>query len=251
MADRRLSNVLIVLVRTKHPGNIGSAARAMFNMGLSQLRLVSPECARNEESDRLARGGKLLLESTRTYRSVGSALRGVHFVVGTTGKSGGYRTQTYSARTLAPRILAHARTQKVALLFGPEDTGLLDEDLLPCHMLMRIPTDPAAHSINLAQAVMIACYELLLASLDKEPARVPRLASTEQVEGMYSQLREALLQIGFLSPQNARHMMFALRRLLGRSGLEAADVGILRGIARQISWYASSKQPSGHQDTKP
>ncbi len=250
MRNKGLANIIIVLVGTKHPGNIGSAARAMYNMGLSQLRLVSPECTCNEESERLARGGKYILEGARTFRTLRGALRGVHFVIGTTGKRGGYRSQTCSARSLAPRVLAHAATQKAALLFGPEDTGLVDEDLFPCHALMRIPTDPAAHSINLAQAVMIACYELFLASLEKEPARVPRLASVQQVEGMYTQLEQALLEIGFLNRQNARHMMFSLRRLLGRAGLEAEDVAMLRGIARQISWHASSRQPPRHQDTQ-
>ncbi len=238
MKDKRLANIVIVLARTKHPGNIGSAARAMNNMGLSQLRLVAPQRGRNEESDRLARGGKPILEKARTWHTLAAALRGSHLVVATTGKSGGNRSQAYSPRTLAPKILEHAEKQKVAIVFGPEDTGLVDEDLLPCQMLMRIPTVPAGHSINLAQAVMIVAYELLLASLERVPTRVPRLAPVEQVEAMYTQLEQALLQIGFLSSQNARHMMFVLRRMLGRSGLEAADVGVLRGIARQISWYA-------------
>ncbi len=245
MRDRGLSNIIIILDRTKHPGNIGSVARAMHNMGLSQLRLVSPQSKPNEESVRLACGGRSVLESARIYRTLGSALRGIHFAVGTTGKSGGYRSQTCSPRSLAARIFAHAQSQKVAILFGPEDTGLVDEDLLPCQRLMRIPTDPAAHSINLAQAVMIVSYELFIASLEREPARVPRLASIEQIESMYAQLEQALLQIGFLSSQNARHMMFALRRLLGRSGLEAADVGMLRGIARQIDWYGRTQRSSG------
>ncbi len=241
MRDRRLANVVVVLVRPKHPGNIGSAARALHNMGLSQLRLVAPHRAINEDSERLACGGKTILDNARTFRTLSGALRGLHFVVGTTGKSGGYRSRAYSPRTLAAKILAHSQTQKVGILFGPEDTGLVDEDLLPCQMLVRIPTDPDGRSINLAQAVMIVSYELFLASLGKEPARVPKLAPVEQVEAMYRQLEKALLQIGFLSPQNARHMMFSLRRVLGRSGLEAADVGILRGIARQIGWYGSTK----------
>jgi tRNA/rRNA methyltransferase len=130
----------------------------------------------------------------------------------------------------------------VGILFGPEDTGLVDDDLQFCQLLMRIPTQHQAHSINLAQAVMIVSYELLLASLEREPARLPRLASLEQIEAMYAQLEKGLLDIGFLQPQNARHMMFALRRVLGRAGLEPPDVGILRGIARQIAWYAASKK---------
>jgi tRNA/rRNA methyltransferase len=108
-------------------------------------------------------------------------------------------------------------------------------------VLIRIPTQHKGHSINLAQSVMIVCYELLLGNLEREPARIIRLASLEQVEAMYAQLEKALLDIGFLQPQNARHMMFSLRQMLGRAGLEPSDVGMLRGVARQIAWYATKR----------
>jgi tRNA/rRNA methyltransferase len=162
--------------------------------------------------------------------------------MGTTGKTGGYRSQTHSPRSIAPRILDHAARQKVGILFGPEDTGLVDRDLGLCHLLIRIPTERKASSINLAQSVMIVCYELFLATLDREPAHVPRLAPVEQVEAMYAQLEESLMETGFLQPQNAKHMMLRIRRMLGRAGLERPDVGIFRGIARQIRWYAASKK---------
>jgi TrmH family RNA methyltransferase len=142
---------------------------------------------------------------------------------------------------LAPRILNQAERQKVGILFGPEDTGLVDEDLQLCQLLIHIPTQPKASSLNLSQAVMVVGYELLLGSLNREPARVLKLAALQQIEAMYSQLEKALLDIGFLQPQNTRHMMFALRQMLGRAGLESSDVGVLRGIARQIGWYAGVK----------
>jgi tRNA/rRNA methyltransferase len=238
-----LENVVIVLVGTKYPGNIGSAARAMQNMGLRHLRLAAPQCLINEEAARMARKGTVILESTRVYRSLHSALRGIRLVVGTTGKSGGQRAQAYNPRSLAPRVLRHAETQKVGIVFGPEDTGLVDDDLLLCQLLVRIPTDPHAHSLNLAQAVMVLCYELFLSQLRREPSRVPKLASTAEVEAMYGQLERALRDIGFLHDENARHMMFRLRRLLGRAGLEHSDTTIIRGIARQIAWFGS-KQPA-------
>jgi len=243
--DKRLKNITIILVGTKYPGNIGSVARAMHNMGLAELRLAAPQCSIDEQSHRLARSGKEILEAAKSYRSLRSALRGIRFPVGTTGKTGGNRNQTYAPRLLASHILRQAERQKVGIVFGPEDTGLVDEDLILCPMLLRIPTHPRGRSINLAQSVMIIAYELFLAQMTREPARVPDLASVEQVEAMYQQLEEALLQIGFLHPKNARHMMFALRRLLGRAGLAARDVGILRGIARQIEWYAKrGRQPA-------
>ncbi len=237
-----LENIVVILSGTRHPGNIGSAARAMHNMGLNHLRLSAPRCDVNEEADRLARAGKEVLDQSRRFRSLSAAARGVHLLIGTTGKSGGNRSQAYSPRAIAPRILAHAARQKVGILFGPEDTGLVDDELLCCQMLIRIPTHPEARSINLAQAVMIVAYELYVAHLEREPARVPRLASIEQIEAMYDQLEKALLAIGFLQSQNARHMMFAIRRMLGRAGLEPEDVGVLRGIARQIHWYSGTRK---------
>jgi tRNA/rRNA methyltransferase len=233
-------NIAIILAGTKHPGNIGSAARAMFNMGLDQMILAAPKCEINDESYRMAKGGNGVLDSARVRKNLKSAVRGIRLLVGTTGKSGGYRAPAFSLRSLVPRILDQASQQKVGILFGPEDTGLIDDDLQLCQLLIRIPTQHKAHSINLSQAVMIVCYELLMGSLGRDPARIPKLASLEQIEAMYSQLETALFDIGFLQPQNARHMMLRIRQLLGRAGLETPDVGILRGIARQIGWYAGS-----------
>lgn len=240
-----LENVVIILAGTKHPGNIGSAARAMANMGLGRLVLAAPRCRITDESYRLAKAGGPILESARVCRSLAGALRGVRLLVGTTGKNGGYRSPAAPPRAIVPRILDHAARQRVGILFGPEDTGLVDDDLRLCQLLMRIPTHRRASSINLAQAVMVVAYELFLGSLGHAPARAIRTASLEQTEAMYAQLEKALLEIGFLHTQNAQHMMFALRRIFGRAGLESADVGTLRGIARQISWYATTQDPAG------
>ncbi len=239
MPDNRLKNVYIILAGTKHPGNIGSAARAMANMGLRNLRLAAPQCEINEEAARLAKAGTQVLQEVKVFPSLGEAIQDIRFLAGTTGKSGGNRSKTLPPRKLATKILEYAETQKTGIVFGPEDTGLVDEDLLPCQMLIRIPTDPEARSLNLAHAVLVVGYELHLGCLVPEKARGSRLAPVGQVEAMYSQLEKALLQIGFLHEQNSRHMMFTLRRIFGRAGLQPPDVGILRGIARQISWYGS------------
>jgi tRNA/rRNA methyltransferase len=236
----KLENVAIILSGTKHPGNLGSVARAMNNMGLSDLRLAAPRCALDADAGRMAKSGIAVLRGARKFCSVRSAVRGIHFLIGTTAKSGGNRSQCYAPRGLMPEFLARSEQQKVGILFGPEDTGLVDTDLLFCQKIVRIPTSPAGRSMNLAQAVMVLGYELYLSHLENEPARVPKLASVEQVEAMFEQLEGALLKIGFLHEQNSRHMMFALRRIFGRTGLGAQDVGILRGIARQIQWYSQA-----------
>ena len=237
-----LDNVVFILAGTKHPGNIGSAARAMTNMGLRRLVLAAPRCEINEEARRMAKAGTDVLDAALVYPSLTDAVAEMHMLVGTTGKSGGYRADAATPRRLAPKVLNQAAEQTVGILFGPEDTGLVDEDLRLCRLLIRIPASRQAGSINLAQAVMIVSYELMLGSLAHEPGRAIRLASLEQTEAMYAQLEEALLKIGFLHPQNARHMMFAIRRILGRAGMESPDVGVLRGIARQINWFATSKK---------
>ena len=239
-----LDNVVIILAGTKHPGNIGSAARAMANMGLGRLVLAAPNCEINEESRRMAKAGTYVLNAALIYPSLADAVSKIHMLVGTTGKTGGYRSDPLTPRNLAPKILEQAVEQTVGILFGPEDTGLVDEDLRICRFLIRIPTSRQAGSINLAQAVMVVSYELMLGSIRHKPGGALRLAPIEQTEAMYEQLQEALLKIGFLHPQNARHMMFAIRRLLGRAGMEPSDVGVLRGIARQINWFSGSKTTS-------
>ena len=236
-----LDNIVIILVGTKHPGNIGSVARAMANMGIGKLVLAAPHCEINEDARRMAKAGSGVLDAALVYPSLADAVAEIHVLVGTTGKRGGYRADAVTPRHLAPEILNYALNQTVGILFGPEDTGLVDEDLRLCRFLIRIPTSRQANSINLAQAVMIISYELMLGSLRHKPCRAPLFASLEQTEAMYAQLEEALLKTGFLHPQNARHMMFAIRRLLGRAGLEPSDVGVLRGIARQINWFASNR----------
>jgi tRNA/rRNA methyltransferase len=236
----KLENVAIILSGTKHPGNIGSVARAMNNMGLTDLRLAAPRCSVDEEAERMARAGTVVLRRARKFRTLRGAVRGIHLLIGSTAKSGGNRSQCNAPRGLVPELLAQSERQKVAILFGPEDTGLVDEDLVLCQKIVRIPTSPGGKSINLAQAVMILAYELYLGHLEHEPARVPKLASIEQLEAMFGQLESSLLKIGFLHPQNAAHMMFAIRRIFGRTGLEIQDVGILRGIARQIQWFSQA-----------
>jgi len=234
-----LDNVVIILAGTKHPGNIGSVARAMTNMGIGRLVLAAPRCEINEEARRMAKAGISVLDAARVYPSLTEAVAELHMLVGATGKRGGYRSNTSTPRRIASKILDQAASQTVGILFGPEDTGLVDEDLRLCQFLIRIPASRQAGSINLAQAVMIVSYELMLCSLAHKPGNALPLASLEQTEAMYAQLQESLLKIGFLHPQNAQHMMFAIRRLLGRAGMEPSDVGVLRGIARQINWFTT------------
>ena len=273
-----LDNLCIVLVRPKYSGNIGAAARAMWNVGVHNLRLVAPAAFRRQEADTMAVHARELLDTMRTYASVREAIADCHLVIGTTCRPGLYREDTQSPRSIAPQIVQTLSANQVAVVFGPEDTGLTNTDLRYCHRLVTIPTAPTFSSLNIAQAVLVCCYEIFLAvqerespqtqiqglgqnieqnlglALDRtaaadladkqfsdETAQSPRvLAVAERQEFMYDKLQQALLSVGFLHRDNPEHIMFALRRILGRAGLEDRDVRILLGLAHQITWYAQN-----------
>jgi len=247
MEENPLSNIAIVLVRPQYAGNIGSVCRAMKNMGLSRLILVSP--AQNHlapDARMMALAAKDILEHAEIYPSLDKALEGFRWIAGTSARAGRNRGPFITPREICPEILNHARSIPVAILFGPEDRGLTNEELAPCQALVSIPTHARLRSLNLAQAVMIFCYELFLASLaHQEEKNYPPhiitspLAEFQKLEKMYAHLEELLLKIGFLDPQNPKRIMHTLRRIFGRAKLTDRDVAILRGIFRQLEWYAT------------
>ncbi len=231
-----LTNVRVVLVRPRGAANVGAVARAMKNMGLRDLVLVRPAPMRLFWSKAMAVHAEDVLSRVRRCDSLAEAVADCGLVVGTTCRGGLYRAAAEPAREAAPRIMAAAGANRVALVFGPEDHGLSNGDLQCCHELMVIPSDPAYPSLNLAQAVMVCCYELFLAA-NATAATAPVLAPAERVERMFQHLKSACLSIGFLHRDNPDHIMFAFRRLLGRARLEERDVNILLGLARQIEWF--------------
>lgn len=234
-----LSNLRIVLVRPRYSGNIGAVARAMRNMGIHDLALVEPAPIRRDQADMMAVHARDVLDAMRIYPSLREAVGDCGLVVGTTCRSGLYRDDVVSPRALASHIAELAVVNRVALVFGSEESGLANEDLRICQRLMTIPTDAAYSSLNLAQAVLLCCYEVFLAAQPATPQHIRSLAVAEQQELMYGKLKQALLKVGFLHKENPEHIMFAFRRILGRAGLEERDVRILLGMARQIEWYAS------------
>ncbi len=236
-------NLRVVLVRPQYSGNIGAVARAMGNFALGDLALVNPAPLRRDQAEMMAVHARDILDHMQIHASVQEAIADCGLVVGTTCRSGLYREEVVSPRALAPHIVATAAINRVALVFGCEDSGLSNEELRYCHRLMTIPTDTAYPSLNVAQAVLVCCYEVFLASqsavLEDAPAPQRPLAMSEQQELMYEKLKHALLKVGFLHKDNPEHIMFAFRRILGRAGLEERDVRILLGMARQIDWYAT------------
>ncbi|GIW56702.1 MAG: tRNA (cytidine/uridine-2'-O-)-methyltransferase TrmJ [Nitrospiraceae bacterium] len=232
-----LETIRIVLVRPAGAANVGAVARAMKNMGLRDLVVVRPRFRGRFWMRAMAVHAHDILERMRVVSELEEAVGDCGLVIGTSCRSGLYRAPTGTARELAPEIVGAAQTNTVAIVFGPEDHGLSNEDLKVCHRLVTIPASPAYPSLNLAQAVMIVCYEVFVAAQQGLVLPVPRLARAEDVEFMFQRLREALLRIGYAHAQNPDHILFAFRRFLGRAGLEERDVKILLGLARQIEWY--------------
>lgn len=239
-----LDNIAIVLIRPQFAGNMGAVSRAMKNMGLSRLILVSPaQDHLSEEARMMATSARDILEKAEIYPSQEKALRGFRWLAGTSARKGRNRGPFITPREICPEIIAHARTIPVAILFGPEDKGLTNEELAPCHALITLPTYSSLRSLNLAQAVMLVCYELYLASLSQSSGEflLPQLAEFQKVERMYAHLEELLLRIGFLDPKNPKRIMHTLRRIFGKANLSDRDVAVLRGIFRQLEWYATKR----------
>jgi tRNA/rRNA methyltransferase len=233
-----LANVRVVLVRPRGSGNVGSVARAMKNFGARELAVVGAARTRSFWARAMAVHGGDILAAAKCYSTIRAATADCHLIVGTTARSGLYRQHSRAPRELAAEIAAVARSEKVALLLGPEDHGLSNTDLEPCQLLMTIPTDPAYQSLNVAQAAVVCLYEIFLALVARPPQAALRRASADNVERLFDIMRDSLLKIGFLDSENPEHMLLAFRRFLGRAGLEETDVRILMGMFRQIQWFA-------------
>lgn len=239
-----LRNVRIVLVRPRGAANVGAAARAMKNCGVADLALVRPALPRLAAAERMAVHARDVLRAARVVEAVPDAVADCGLVVGTTCRGGGYRRAAEDLGALAPVLLERAASGPVAVLFGPEDHGLSNADLRHCHRFCAIDTSDAYASLNLAQAVLLVCWELRRAASAGAAAAVPEPAApAATVAALFEHLQAALLRIGFLNPQNPEHVMFALRGLLGRAAPTAHEVRVLRGMARQIDWAAGEMTP--------
>lgn len=190
----------IVLAGTSHPGNIGSAARAMKTMGLGHLRLAAPERYPAPEATAMAAGADDVLAAAQVHDSVGAAVADCGFIVGTTARARHLPWRVVEPREAAVEIVAAARDSSVAVLFGAERTGLTNEDLERCQLLVSIPTGPSYGSLNLAMAVQVIAYEILLAQRERGDAARARgvpLASAAEMEKFYSHLEQVMDEVGF------------------------------------------------------
>jgi tRNA/rRNA methyltransferase len=242
-------NVTIVLKRTRYPENIGSAARAMCNMGLTRLIVVNPEVWDEARIRRLAtHEAGSVVDKIRRFESLDDALAPFGHVVGTTARLGGRRTAIKSPELLARQLIPVSKNNPVAIIFGPEDRGLTNHDLKYCHQLLNIPT-ASFSSLNLAQAVMVVCYCLFTASLTDHPGFTPRLAKRIELDQMYEELTATLVQIGYLNRANPDYWMTRIRRFFSRLSLRAGETSIIRGICRQIRRHAEKRYNDGLKDS--
>ena len=230
-------SIRIVLVGTTHPGNIGAVARAMKNMGLRDLRLVRPKVFPHEDATARASGASDLLDNAVVCDTLAEALEGCVYVAGASARSRTINWPCMGPRDCAERMIRESAHGVAACVFGPEKTGLHNDDLDLCHTLLTIPTDPGFSSLNLAMAVQVIAYELRVASmLDEGPVfdvEAPP-ATSDEMEHFYTHLESVLRDIRFLDPDNPRHLMRRMRRLFIRARPDKNEVNILRGILTAI-----------------
>ena len=235
-----LERVAIVLFRPQLAENIGAVARAACNMGINRLVAVSPlDLDRNRMAMMATGPAARLLTQMEVHDDLARALRPFQYIVGATARLGGIRNDYSSPREMAARLVDISAANDVALLFGPENWGLTNDELPFCHALVTIPTGDCS-SLNLAQAVMVMAYELFTA-VSAKPRPTPRLANSRELESMYAMLQATLLKINFISHQNPEHWMFNVRRLFSRYGLRAREAQVIKGICRQIDWYVGKR----------
>ena len=242
--------VRIVLVETSHPGNIGASARAMKTMGLNHLVLVAPKefpCA--DETAR-ASGADDVLARARVVASLSEAIEDCGFVVGASARSRSLSWPTVDPRTCARTVCEQAADSNVAIVLGPEQSGLTNEDLGRCHEVVHIPANPEYSSLNLAMAVQVLCYELRLAQdeasgvtdmVEKEARDAP-LATADELDGFHRQMEAVLADVGFLNSDHPKQLKLRLRRIFHRSRLDQTEINILRGMLAALDPRARREQ---------
>lgn len=241
-----LDNIRVVLVNTSHPGNIGGAARAMKNMGLSRLVLVDPRDFPSPEAEARASGASDVLENAQVVATLEEALVGCTVVLGTSARDRSLPWPLVDPRECGEKVIDEAgQGKQIALVFGREHAGLTNDELQRCHFHVHIPSNPDFSSLNLAAAVQVLGYEVRMAWLagNRPPAaaaadKTEELATSDEMERFYGHLQDTLVDIAFLDPEKPRHLMARLRRLFGRSAVNKSEMSILRGILTETQKVA-------------
>jgi tRNA/rRNA methyltransferase len=251
--QKMLANIAIVLMQPKHPENIGAAARCALNMGISRVIVVHDEAPDEEKMLKMAtHKAAHLIKNLERFTNLADALAPFSHVVGTTARQGRKRRIENTPRYMLDTILPVLGNNQVALLFGPENRGLTNEDLTYCQTTVTIPTADFS-SLNLAQAVAILCYEIYWGIMysGKEMETGPKLASSYELEGMYQHVEEMLNRVGFLRRDDSSYWIRNIRHFLGRIGLRAKEARMIRGFCRTFIWYADQLTKPGNDAETP
>ena len=243
-ARARLENITIVLRGPKYPGNIGSVARCAKNMGIEKIVVVGGAEYDREEMNRMSTHlAADVVEKIEYYDDLREALAPFRYIVGMTARRGNtnLKRTIIEPREMAGKLAAISKVNDIALLFGPEDRGLTNSELTYCDALVSIPTSKKMRSINLSHAVMILSYEIFTACHASDSRFTPKLATSMEKEGMYAHIKELLLSINYIYPENPESSLASIRNLFSRLHLTARDVKIIRGICRQVELYGRGK----------
>lgn len=250
-----VNRIRIVLVEPQHPGNIGAVARAMKNMGLGRLVMVAPEQYPDPQAIWRAMSAKDVLEAAAVVDTLDEAIADCGFVVAATSRDQRIPWPVLDARRSAAEIAAASTRTDVAIVFGREDNGLNNEELMRCNLHLAISTSEAYNSLNLAMAVQVVSYELhMLAVADELPVAPDAQwdaapATQENMERFFVHLEQTLGEVGFLNPAAPRQLMPRLRRLYSRLRLDEMELNILRGILTEtqkridpVDWDARARE---------
>lgn len=238
---QQLANIRIVLVNTSHPGNIGAAARAMKNMGLSRLYLVKPKQYPSLEAFRRSVGASDILDAAVVVDDLGQAVSGCVWVAGTSARLRTIEWPILEPRECVQQSIEYLEQGEVAIVFGRENSGLTNEEIEKCNALLHIPTNPEFSSLNLAAAVQVVSYEYRLALMENKvikhkgnKCRYDALANSSQLDGMHEHLYDALDYMGFFGTNNPDIVMRRLKGLFNRAGTTQRELSIIRGICSAI-----------------
>ncbi len=240
-----MNNLRIVLVATSHPGNIGAAARAMKNMGLHRLYLVTPKHFPDSRANEMAAGADDVLEHAVITDSLAEAVSDCHWVFATSARAREMALPGHLPETCAQKIAHAPLGTEIAIVFGREHAGLTNEELARCHYHVHIPSNPMFSSLNLAQSVQILAYELRMKNMSPEHnvmTHQPILATIEDVERFHAHLADTLISLDFIHITHPKRLLQRLRRLFNRVQLEALEVNLLRGILTQIQRMCVTKK---------
>ena len=239
-----LENVRIVLVNTSHTGNIGSVCRAMKTMGLSDLVLVDPVQEPDSHASALAAGATDILGNAKIVPELKDAIADCQLTIATSARSRTLSWPMLEPRECGKKVVEEGQNAKVALVFGRENSGLTNEELQQCQFHVHIPSNPDYSSLNLAMAVQTLCYEIRMHFLDSQQAQFEpsdvEYPNSEQLEGFYTHLEQALTKTGFIVKQHPGQVMAKLRRLLNRARPESHELNILRGVLASIEKDANN-----------